>query len=75
MVSGHQGYVQFQKGPATMNKLPENKLRYELRYGRFGAYFHDNKLEHPKYGGAMDLNDVLCKLNQHAAGQTEEKTK
>jgi hypothetical protein len=41
--------------------------RFELRNGRFGAYFHDSELSHPKYGGAMDLREVLEKLNQHEA--------
>jgi hypothetical protein len=44
--------------------MSEQKLRYELRHGRFGAYFHDNWLSHPTYGGAMDLQQILERLNR-----------
>lgn len=44
--------------------MEDENPRYELRQGRFGMYFHDNKLNHSKYGSAMSLVDVLERLNR-----------
>ena len=35
------------------------KPRFEIKYGRFGAYFYDNKL-----GMDLDLNDILIALRK-----------
>jgi len=41
----------------------EEKPRFELRHGKFGAYFHDTK-RGGKDGFQMPLDHVLDKLNR-----------
>ena len=46
------------------NKKPSTRLRYDIKYGKYGAYFYDTKEDKP-----LGLGEVLSLLNQINEGE------
>ena len=48
--------------------------RYEIRYGKFGAYFHDTRMNRCEQGGDMSLQCVAGVMNAADARIAELET-